>query len=401
MRTRLVLAAAMASVVGCSADPEFDQIMQEQVVCARGPTLPGIDVSFWQGTINWDQVRASGQRFAIVRAYYGANTRDSQFDRNWREARRVGLIRGAYQWFKPLQDPALQADRMIAAVGRLGPGDLPVVADVEEPASSGVPSQAEYVRRVRVWYDRVRAGTGRVPILYSGKYYWQDYLASTSFASGPLWHPQYTSASCPNIANQWQNWVFWQYSSSGRVSGISGNVDMNRFNGTMTELNALAGIVPVVTDAGVDRPVAVDVPRDVTADVIRDVVTDRPADVVTDRPVDVVADLGNNNGDAVADIADAGAMNIPDVTAEDVAVEDVATDLGPVDDTPALGDAGPIDEAPTGPADTDLQGGCGCSAPGRARVDLASLTLVALAVWASRSKRVSRRGGGASEAAGG
>lgn len=400
MRTRLVLAAAMASVLGCSADPEFDQLMQEQVVCARGATVPGIDVSFWQGTINWDQVRASGQRYAIVRAYYGANTRDSQFDRNWREARRVGLIRGAYQWFKPLQDPALQADRMIAAVGRLGPGDLPVVADVEEPASSGVPSQAEYVRRVRVWYDRVRAGTGRVPIIYSGKYYWQDYLASTSFASGPLWHPQYTSASCPNIANQWQSWVFWQYSSSGRVSGISGNVDMNRFNGTMTELNALAGIVPVVTDAGVDRPVVVDVPRDVAVDVARDVTVAR--DVVADRPADVATDIGDNS-DAVADAA---MMNIPDVTAEDATVDDVTTDVttddAATDDVPTtLDDAGDVDGAPVTPVDTELQGGCGCSAPGRSRADLASLALVALAAWASRSRRVSRRGGGASAAAGG
>ncbi len=391
--------AALVVVVGCSADPEIDQIAQEQVVCARGSTLPGIDVSFWQGTINWDQVRSSGQRYAIIRAYYGANTRDSQFDRNWREARRVGLLRGAYQWFKPLQDPATQADRMVAAVGRLGPGDLPVVADVEEPASNGLPSRAEYVRRIQVWVDRVRAGTGRTPILYSGKYYWQDYVASTAFASGPLWHPQYTSASCPNIANQWSNWVFWQYSSTGRVSGISGNVDMNRFNGTMTELNALAGIVPAQTDAGVDRPVATDVPRDVAIDRPADVITDRPTDIASDRPADVVTDRPTDVTQvsdvmAVADANDAAVDDAPDAAVEDVPFDDVALeDANVVDDTPALGDAGNMGEAPVD--DAALQGGCGCSAPGETRASVAALWPLALGLALSRRRVRARRDGAA------
>lgn len=383
--------AALVVVAGCSADPELDQLTQEQVVCARGATIPGIDVSFWQGTINWDQVRSSGQRYAIIRAYYGANTRDSQFDRNWREARRVGMLRGAYQWFKPLQDPATQAARMVAAVGRLGPGDLPVVADVEEPASSGVPSRAEYARRIQVWVDRVRAGTGRTPIIYSGKYYWQDYVASTAFASGPLWHPQYTSASCPNIADQWRNWVFWQYSSSGRVSGISGNVDMNRFNGTMTELNALAGIVPVQTDAGVDRPATADVPRDVIVDRPADVLTDRPADVASDRPADVTTDVTQvSDAMAVADVSDAAVDDVSDAAAEDVALDDVVLDDAIVDDdTPALGDAGNVGETPVD--DGALQGGCGCSAPGETRASVDALWPLALGLVLARRRVRARR----------
>lgn len=382
MRTRRVyaLAAMVAFALGCSGDPELDALAQEQIVCARGATIDGIDVSFWQGTIDWNQVRTTTVRYAFIRAYYGANTRDSQFDRNWREARRVGLLRGAYQWFKPLQDPALQADRVVAAVGRLGPGDLPVVADVEEPPADGIPSRAEYARRLRIWYDRVRAGTGRAPILYSGKYYWEGYLATTAFNTAPLWHPQYTSAACPNIANQWSNWRFWQFSSTSRVAGIAGNVDRNRFNGTMAELNALAGIGVAVQDAGVDRPAVIDVPRDTA--VVRDVTVDVLRDAAPDGMRDAASDLG----------ADASSDGSPDDGAVDTMVSDAADDAadGAVDDvldeSPALGDAGNVDEGPA-PDAGELQGGCGCDVPGPARTGVAGTWGAALVALAALRRR--------------
>ncbi len=379
------MVAATVFALGCSGDPELDALTQEQIVCARGSTVDGIDVSFWQGTIDWNQVRSTTVRYAFIRAYYGANTRDSQFDRNWREARRVGLLRGAYQWFKPLQDPALQADRIVAAVGRLGAGDLPVVADVEEPPADGIPSRAEYARRLRIWYDRVQAGTGRAPILYSGKYYWEGYLATTAFNTAPLWHPQYTSAACPNIANQWSNWRFWQFSSTSRVAGIAGNVDRNRFNGTMADLNALAGIGVAVQDAGVDRPTVLDVPRDTVA--VRDVTVDVTRDVAVDAMRDASSDLGTDAAlDAASDATSEDASDGTTSDAGDDAGDDAALDV--VDESPALGDAGNVDESPT--ADTgDLQGGCSCDVPGPAHTRGTvpwSAALVALAALRRRRR---------------
>jgi lysozyme len=395
LRSRVVLALTVASLTACMADADFDQLTQDQVVCARGGTLPGIDVSFWQGTINWDQVRGAGVRYAFIRAYYGANTRDSQFTRNWREARRVGLLRGAYQWFKPLQDPTAQANAVIGAVGRLGPGDLPVVVDVEEPPADGIPSPSVYASRLRTWYDRVRAGTGRAPIIYSGKYYWEGYLRTTAFASAPLWHPQYTSATCPNIANQWNNWTFWQYTSTGRVAGISGNVDRNRFNGTMDDLNRLAGIVPAVMDAGTparDVPVVrpADVPRDVlvdratSADVARDVSVDRAT------TVDVASDRGSPDDAGVGE-DDAGSV-LDDVTVPDDVDEG---DASAPDDTPGLGQAGYEDASDGSQSTTDepLEGGCSCSAVGNTATKTSPLSalLIALAYCARlRSRLVAR-----------
>ncbi len=131
---------------------------------------------------------------------------------------------------------------MVAAVGRLGAGDMPVTIDVEAP-SPGV-SPATYAARIHTWVDRVTAGTGRQPIIYTGRYYWDPFVASSDFRSLPLWHAQYTSASCPNINDRWHDWKFWQYTSSGSVSGIGGRVDRDVFNGSLSDLRSFANSVP-------------------------------------------------------------------------------------------------------------------------------------------------------------
>ncbi len=240
--TRLLLSVALlSSLASCAVETSGDDLAagqaDELVVCGDGPTVEGIDVSSWQGTIDWARVAGDGIRFAIVRIGDGSY-HDRFFAANWAGARDAGLIRGAYQFFEPGQDPLMQADLVVAAVGRLGPGDMPVTIDVEAP-SPGV-STAAYTRSIHQWVDRVTAGTGREPMIYTGRYYWDPYVASSDFTSLPLWHAQYTGAACPNINDRWSDWAFWQYTSSGSIAGISGNVDRNRWNGTFEQLQALA-----------------------------------------------------------------------------------------------------------------------------------------------------------------
>ncbi len=246
-RSTLVIAALLVAAAGCAPLDDAAVAEGEVTVCAHGPTVQGIDVSSWQGDINWDAVAGSGIRFAIVRIGDGTY-RDRTFASNWSNARRVGLIRGAYQFFEPQQDPVVQADIVVAAVGRLGAGDLPVVCDVEAP-NPGV-SPATYVARLRTWVDRVEAGTGRRPIIYTGRYYWDPFVASSYFPQNgyPLWHAQYTSASCPNINDRWHDWLMWQYTSSGSVPGIGGRVDRNVFNGSLEDLRNFAGAALVDAD---------------------------------------------------------------------------------------------------------------------------------------------------------
>jgi len=207
-------------------------------VCAAGATTKGVDVSYYNGTINWTTVKNAGYDFAFIRISDGTGFHDPKFAANWAGARAAGVVRGIYQFFRPNQDVTAQADMVIAAVGTPTPGDLPPVIDVEVTGSL---SPASVAAKVRTWVDRVKTATGVDPIVYTGKYFWRDQVGGpTSFANNALWIAQYTTL-CPDLTSPWNAWAFWQYSESGSVAGMSGSVDMDRFNGTLDELRALAG----------------------------------------------------------------------------------------------------------------------------------------------------------------
>ena len=207
-------------------------------VCATGATTRGIDVSKWQDTINWPKVKTTGIEFAFVRVSDGNNTLDGKFAANWAGAKSAGVIRGAYQFFRPSQNVAAQAQKMIAAIGTYQIGDLPPVMDAED---DGGLSPATVAARIKQWVDLVEAGTGIRPIVYTGKYFWRDEVGGPSFAPSSLWIAQYTSL-CPDIPAPWTKWTFWQHTDHGTVSGISGPVDLNRYNGTLAELRTYVGL---------------------------------------------------------------------------------------------------------------------------------------------------------------
>jgi GH25 family lysozyme M1 (1,4-beta-N-acetylmuramidase) len=206
-------------------------------ICANGPTTKGIDVSYYQGTIDWARVKSDGIEFAFIRVSDGEVFRDPKFSSNWTNAKAAGVIRGAYQFFRPAQNVAMQADIMIKAVGTYQPGDLPPVIDVE--ADGGL-APATVASKVREWVDLVKTGTGVAPIIYTGKYFWRDEVGGPrTFETNALWIAQYTS-KCPDLPSPWTRWTFWQHSDRGRVAGITGNVDLDNFNGTAEQLRAYA-----------------------------------------------------------------------------------------------------------------------------------------------------------------
>ncbi|MFH2010283.1 MAG: GH25 family lysozyme [bacterium] len=236
-------------VAGCASKTEFQTVEQSLSVCASGPTLDGIDVSYWQPNINWDQVAASGISFAFIRVSDGVNTYDTDFQYNWSEAQRVGIIRGVYQFFRPNQDPIAQANLLINELGGvMTPGDLPPVIDVE--ASGGL-TKSQVASRVQLWLDHVENALGVTPIIYTSPGLWSSYVNSSAFSSYPLWLAHYY-VTCPTTPLGWSNWEFHQYTDSGTVPGITGSsVDRNVFNGTLADLQSLTyggGAPPVCGD---------------------------------------------------------------------------------------------------------------------------------------------------------
>ena len=220
-----------------NSDGEGDNLRAR--VCASGATTFGIDVSYHNGTINWTSVRNAGARFAFIRVSDGNGFHDPKFQTYWPAAKAAGVIRGPYQFFRPNQDVAQQADFLISSIGgSYTPGDLPPVIDVE--ADGGL-SPSTVAARVRTWVDRVKAKLGIDPIVYTGKYFWRDEVGGpTSFANNPLWIAAYTSL-CPDLPSPWPRWTFWQNSDTGSIAGISGDVDLDKFNGSVADLIAFAG----------------------------------------------------------------------------------------------------------------------------------------------------------------
>ena len=192
--------------------------------------MAGIDVSSWQGNIDWDRA-AAGLGYAIARINDG-HFIDPYFHRNYDEIKSHGLIRGAYQFYEPTLDAAWQAQVVIDAVGQLGPGDLPVTLDVEW--ASGTPNAGA----IATWMNLVEAGTGKRPLIYTAIGYWNQYFGS-EFGDHVLWVANY-GVSCPNVPSSWNDWTFWQWGGSA-IAGISGDVDSNVFNGTLDDLEAFAG----------------------------------------------------------------------------------------------------------------------------------------------------------------
>jgi lysozyme len=233
----------LALVAGCAQSQPSEEITgtvdQAATVCGVGPTVKGIDVSIYQGSINWTSVKNDGVVYAFVRVSDGLNSIDSKFDANWSGSRNAGIYHGAYQFFRPSQDAVAQADLLLSKIGNtIAADDLPPVIDVE--ATDGL-SASTVAAGVHTWVEHVTAALGRRPIIYTGKYFWQDNVGNPDETASPLWHAQYTSAACPNIADAWPNWAIWQYSSTGSVAGISGNVDMDRWNGDLASLQAFLG----------------------------------------------------------------------------------------------------------------------------------------------------------------
>ena len=240
-RSGLVLAVAVALAgAGCggggSAAGGFDAETESGLtVCPGGPTVEGLDVSVYQGTIDWTAVKNAGKSFAIARVSDGLNHPDTQFAANWSGIKAVGMVRGVYQYFEPAQDPVAQANLLLQKTGALGAGDLAPVIDVE---TMGGLSASAVNAAVSQWISTIASATGRRPIVYSSPSFWSG-LGNPTVAAD-LWIANW-GVSCPSVPSAWSSWRLWQYSSTGTVAGISGSIDVDRFNGTLADLQAYAG----------------------------------------------------------------------------------------------------------------------------------------------------------------
>jgi lysozyme len=193
----------------------------------------GIDVSHYQGTVNWPEVRQAGIEFAFAKATDGLTWTDPQFAVNWPAMKAAAILRGAYHFFEPADDAAAQAQFFLQTV-QLASGDLPPALDVETAGTSGTVPWAG----VETWLQTVAAATGVQPFLYIDPTFAAEYGAPASLAAYPLWIADYDVAQ-PTLPAGWSTWLIWQHTQSGTVPGVIGNVDLDLLNGPIAKLVAL------------------------------------------------------------------------------------------------------------------------------------------------------------------
>ncbi len=227
--------------------------------------IEGIDVSHWQGTINWTKVAAAGKRFAFLKASEATDYVDTTYPTNRARANAAGILVGAYHFARPAaplssvtaggdataaEGDAIAAQAVTAAevdaiaeadhfVGTAAPrrGDLLPVLDLETTGGLDVPTLQVWVR---AFMERVHERTGIRAMIYVSPSFWKTYMGDTRwFADNGypvLWIAHWTTATQPAMpASNWggDGWTFWQYTSSGHVDGIGDGVttrvDLNRY----------------------------------------------------------------------------------------------------------------------------------------------------------------------------
>lgn len=199
-------------------------------------TLPkGIDVSNNNGSINWASVAAQGIKFAFAKASEGSNFIDTYFPGHWAGMKENGIYRGAYHYARPENNPArVEADwfySRIESAGGLEVGDM-IALDFEPLVAA-----ADYGSWTLYFLQILESYYGFPPLLYTGRPFITKYGLDkvSELAKYGLWLADWR-ASMPTPPAPFQSIAFWQYSASGSINGISGDVDLDRFNGTLARM---------------------------------------------------------------------------------------------------------------------------------------------------------------------
>ena len=203
----------------------------------EGYEIHGIDISHYQGKIDWEQlknamIKGCPVRFVIIKSTEGSSRLDENFRENFNQARDFGFIRGVYHFWSNKSTAREQAYYFLDQV-HLTDGDLPPVLDIEhKPADKSVEA---FQRDVLTWLHIVEDKYHVKPIIYTYYKFKEQYLSAPVFEDYPYWIAHYYVDKVQYKGK----WKFWQHTDVGKLPGIKGYVDFNIYNGSYYELKQL------------------------------------------------------------------------------------------------------------------------------------------------------------------
>ena len=203
----------------------------------EGYEIHGIDISHYQGKIDWEQlknamIKGCPVRFVIIKSTEGSSQLDENFRENFNQVRDFGFIRGVYHFWSNKSTAREQAYFFLDQV-HLTDGDLPPVLDIEhKPADKSV---EDFQRDVLTWLHIVEDKYHAKPIIYTYYKFKEQYLSAPVFDDYPYWIAHYYVDKVQYKGK----WKFWQHTDVGKLPGIKGYVDFNIYNGSYYELKQL------------------------------------------------------------------------------------------------------------------------------------------------------------------
>lgn len=257
-------ASSAGSSTGHASEPADSKESQPSKSVPTAPQSDqrqmGTDIDHDAGSVDWSAVKSTGTNWVYCKVSGGfSNTgydfQDPGFANYWPQLEQAKLARGTYCFFDLNADGKTQAQlflKLLNAAGGLKADDLPPCLDIEwtpSPSNVPFPSNNQWQEEALAWLSYVEQETGRIPIIYTGLSMAQNNFDSR-FSKYPLWVARYPTEDtitptlnpypnyAPDNVGPWKNWIIWQYSESGIISGIGPGQDLDILVGTVQDLVA-------------------------------------------------------------------------------------------------------------------------------------------------------------------
>lgn len=225
-----------------------DGLAGNQTLCSLGiPVLPGVDLSAWNGTVDFKKLKEAGVKYAIIKLTEGTTHRNRGFEKKYEDARKHGIAVGAYHFGRPdtyvnnPKDAEREAENFLLQLEKVGleSGDIIPTLDVEKGVKVDDNYNCDWIIN---WMDLVEKETNVKSMIYTARWAYQLYIMradvskQSKVASYPLWLASYNSGIAPKRKVKiWDNWDIWQYTGTGAVDGCKGRVDLNWMAGGQLE----------------------------------------------------------------------------------------------------------------------------------------------------------------------
>ncbi len=268
--SRVLSAGALALAIalsGCGSGVGPLDALSSDLPRPTDYPIHGIDVSKFQGDIDWNAVAGSGVKFAWIKATEGGDNADARFQANWTGAKAAGVPRGAYHfvyWCRPPMEEMANFEQNAPVEGDA----LPPVLDVEATPTSKTChrhlTQEDAIAEMKVMLDEMERHYGKRPIIYTTVDFYQAILSDGAFMDYPIWVRSVKYQ--PSVKYGPRPWHFWQYQSDGSIAGIQVHVDRDAFFGTQKQWEAFlrdeeSGLRKIdIRGSGAPQPAAPDAP---------------------------------------------------------------------------------------------------------------------------------------------